>query len=88
MKNYLTAKQAYELAINWQENTISEAVEATLKRIEEQAKNGLFCTGVKDPVRGTNLNRDLYFKAMESLGYVVDGINDSYIFWKWNKPKQ
>lgn len=89
MEKYLTAEQAYELAANWQETKILEAVEKTLKIIEEIAKKGLFYAAVRDPSIGTYLDRDAYVEKMKNLGYKYDGTNSNgdYIYWGWNKRK-
>lgn len=89
MGKYLTAEQAYELAANGQETKILEAVEETLKKIEEVARKGLFYTAIYDPSIDTFLDRDSYIEKMKNLGYKYDGTNynGEYIYWGWDKRK-
>ena len=87
MKEFLTAEQAYELAASWQETKVLEAVEYTLEKIEETARKGIFYTKIYNPFLGTFLDRNSYIQKMKSLGYIYDGSDGEYTFWKWDKRK-
>ena len=87
MKEFLTAEQAYELAANWQENAIAEAVSATLEAIEKRAKMGYFSVEVDAPNSNSAINYNGYLRAMEKLGYTLERKNSYYIQWHWGKPK-
>lgn len=87
MEKYLTAEQAYELAANWQENAIAEAVSTTLEAIEKRAKMGYFSVEVDTPNPDSAINYNGYLRAMEKLGYALERKNGYYIRWHWGKSK-
>ena len=82
MKNYLTAEQAHEIAINWQKNKCSTYVEQALIAIKERAEKGYFTADVLNP-HPDNVNKEKCIKAMKNLGFSIDHSWNDYIRWRW-----
>ena len=82
MKNRLTAEQAHEISVNWQENKCSAYVDRALETIKANAEKGYFTADVFNPCPA-NVNKEECIKAMESLGFTIDHTWNDYIRWKW-----
>ena len=82
LKNLLTADKARAIASDWQNNEVDSYVKRALEEIERRAKAGFFNAYVTNP-NATQVNKQLYEKAMSDLGYTIES-NLSYgIWWEW-----
>ena len=82
LKNLLTADKARAIASDWQNNEVDSYVRRALEEIERRAKAGFFNAYVTNP-NATQVNKQLYEKAMCDLGYAIES-NLSYgIWWEW-----
>ena len=80
MKEYLTAKEAREMANKWQEVQVAFYIQQTIEAVREAANKGHYSKPLNAPPG--NVSRKECKKILEGLGYTLTGAGDSWhISW-------
>lgn len=80
MKEYLTAKEAREMASKWQEVQIDFYIQRAIDAIKESANKGYYSKSFEAPPM--NVSRKDCKKILEELGYTITGNGGSWsISW-------
>lgn len=80
MEKYLTAKEACEMANEWQEKQIALYIQKIIETVRDAANRGYYSKPIGAPPG--NVSRKECRKILEDLGYTLTGAGDSWnISW-------